>query len=107
MSDMNSDVSTSTGTVRGRWENGVAVYRGIPCAAPPVGGPGCEPLCLGHPVCPVLLLQSLPGGAHAFQDVLTTPTQRYHAIEGELRAGFYTDGRTFIKLNWVRIRAGP
>ena len=32
-----SDVSTSTGTVRGRWENGVAVYRGIPFAAPPVG----------------------------------------------------------------------
>jgi hypothetical protein len=41
-----------------------------------------------------IALQSLPGGAHAFQDVLTTPTQRYHAIEGELRAGFYTDGRT-------------
>lgn len=32
-----SDVSTSTGTVRGRWEDGVAVYRGIPFAAPPVG----------------------------------------------------------------------
>jgi para-nitrobenzyl esterase len=32
-----SDVSTSTGTVRGRWENGVAEYRGIPFAAPPVG----------------------------------------------------------------------
>jgi para-nitrobenzyl esterase len=32
-----SDLSTSTGTVRGRWENGVAVYRGIPFAAPPVG----------------------------------------------------------------------
>jgi para-nitrobenzyl esterase len=32
-----SDVSISTGTVRGRWENGVAVYRGIPFAAPPVG----------------------------------------------------------------------
>ena len=34
---MTSDVSASTGTVRGRWEDGVAVYRGIPFAAPPVG----------------------------------------------------------------------
>jgi carboxylesterase type B len=38
MPDMESDVSTSTGTVRGRWENGVAVYRGIPYAAPPDRG---------------------------------------------------------------------
>jgi para-nitrobenzyl esterase len=37
MPEMESDVSMSTGTVRGRWENGVAVYRGIPFAAPPVG----------------------------------------------------------------------
>jgi para-nitrobenzyl esterase len=37
MPDMEADVSTSTGTVRGRWEDGVAVYRGIPFAAPPVG----------------------------------------------------------------------
>jgi para-nitrobenzyl esterase len=36
MPDVESDVSTSTGTVRGRWEKGVAVYRGIPYAAPPV-----------------------------------------------------------------------
>ena len=27
----------STGIVRGRWENGVAAYRGVPFAAPPVG----------------------------------------------------------------------
>jgi para-nitrobenzyl esterase len=37
MPDMEPDVSTSTGAVRGRWEDGVAVYRGIPFAAPPVG----------------------------------------------------------------------
>ncbi len=30
-------VKTSAGTVRGRWEDGVVVYRGIPFAAPPVG----------------------------------------------------------------------
>lgn len=34
---MKSDVTTSAGTVRGRWEHGVAVYRGVPFAAPPVG----------------------------------------------------------------------
>ena len=37
MPDMTSDVHTSAGTVRGRWEDGVAVYRGVPFAAPPVG----------------------------------------------------------------------
>jgi para-nitrobenzyl esterase len=37
MPNVTSDVKTSTGTVRGRWENGVAVYRGIPFSAPPVG----------------------------------------------------------------------
>jgi para-nitrobenzyl esterase len=34
---MITQVRTSAGTVRGRWEDGVAVYRGVPFAAPPVG----------------------------------------------------------------------
>ena len=35
---MTTQVRTSAGTVRGSWEDGVAVYRGVPFAAPPVGG---------------------------------------------------------------------
>jgi para-nitrobenzyl esterase len=31
------EVTTPAGRVRGRWENGVAVFRGVPFAAPPVG----------------------------------------------------------------------
>ncbi|GAA1307077.1 carboxylesterase/lipase family protein [Pseudonocardia xinjiangensis] len=34
---MTTQVRTSAGAVRGRWEDGVAVYRGVPFAAPPVG----------------------------------------------------------------------
>ena len=34
---MTTEVCTSAGTVRGRWEDGVAVFRGVPFAAPPVG----------------------------------------------------------------------
>ncbi|WP_091447557.1 carboxylesterase/lipase family protein [Actinokineospora iranica] len=34
---MTSQVHTSAGTVRGAWEDGVAVFRGVPFAAPPVG----------------------------------------------------------------------
>ncbi|MHA6629897.1 carboxylesterase/lipase family protein [Pseudonocardia sichuanensis] len=34
---MTTQVRTSAGAVRGSWDDGVAVYRGIPFAAPPVG----------------------------------------------------------------------
>ncbi len=34
---MTVEVDTSAGRVRGRWEEGVAVFRGVPFAAPPVG----------------------------------------------------------------------
>lgn len=34
---MTTEVRTSAGTIRGSWEDGVAVYRGVPFAAPPVG----------------------------------------------------------------------
>ncbi|GAA2227195.1 carboxylesterase family protein [Kitasatospora cystarginea] len=44
MSDPAPQVSTTTGTVRGERRNGLAVFRGIPYAAPPVG-----PLRFGAP----------------------------------------------------------
>jgi para-nitrobenzyl esterase len=31
------EIHTAAGVVRGRWENAVAVFRGIPYAEPPVG----------------------------------------------------------------------
>ncbi|WP_211241201.1 carboxylesterase/lipase family protein [Pseudonocardia spinosispora] len=34
---MSSQVRTTVGTVRGGWRDGVAVFRGVPFAAPPVG----------------------------------------------------------------------
>ncbi|OZM79445.1 carboxylesterase/lipase family protein [Pseudonocardia sp. MH-G8] len=34
---MTTEVRTSAGTVRGSWSDGIAAYRGIPFAAPPVG----------------------------------------------------------------------
>lgn len=37
MAPVQPEVQTSTGAVRGRWEDGIAVFRGIPFAAPPVG----------------------------------------------------------------------
>ena len=56
MPGMDSDVRTSTGTVRGRWEDGVAVYGGIPFAAAPVGprrflAPEPAPPWPGRPRC--------------------------------------------------------
>ncbi len=37
MTDIGPEVRTASGTVRGRWADGLAVFRGIPFAQPPVG----------------------------------------------------------------------
>ncbi len=31
------EIRTAAGVVRGRWENGVAIFRGVPYAQPPFG----------------------------------------------------------------------
>ncbi|TQM36566.1 carboxylesterase/lipase family protein [Pseudonocardia cypriaca] len=46
---MIAQVRTSAGIVRGRWEDGVAVFRGVPFAAPPVGP---NRFLAPHPVAP-------------------------------------------------------
>jgi carboxylesterase type B len=43
------EVRTTGGVVRGGWENAVAVFRGIPYAAPPVGSRRFAPPDAAHP----------------------------------------------------------
>jgi para-nitrobenzyl esterase len=54
------EIRTAAGVVLGRWENGVAVFRGIPYAQPPVG-----PRRFGTPV----------------------PAQRWDGVRGALEFG--------------------
>jgi hypothetical protein len=73
--DVDPEVSAAAGVVRGAYENGIAVFRGIPYAQPPVGSrrfdaPVSGAAVGGHPRCAALRAAGSPSGTYRFGDVI-------------------------------------
>lgn len=101
MGNSSGPVSTLDGDVEGAWENGVAVFRGIPYAAPPVGerrwcppGPvqpwtGVRPASSFSPVCPQAKFPNHDPPREIIRSVLLVPD---HQSEDCLYLNVWTPG---------------
>jgi para-nitrobenzyl esterase len=96
------DARTAAGAVRGNWEDGVAVFRGVPYAAPPVGPlrwasprrptPWTAPLAATEPGSPCAQLGGFPGDP---------PSDTEDCLYLNVTTPARTDGRRLPVMAWI------